>query len=169
LELCEFGQNQDYAGKSDLSSLDLTFMLIHKKSIDPINSMKTLTTAKLISLLLGMISFQSVTVISSAYALAGLPSGTYACWAITAGSYGFAPPIRGPFGDFILDGNGKYTNPSYKTSGRYRYQGSTVTFSGGEFDRYSAEIKETKNMVSLRFGRTPTGKYADQSCIYRKN
>jgi hypothetical protein len=130
---------------------------------------KKLITAKLMPLLLGMISFQSVAVTPAAHALDSLPSGKYTCWAITSGSSGFASAIAGPFGAFVLDGKGRYTNRAYKTAGRYKYQGSTITFSGGEFDGYSAEVKEIKNGVALKFNRTPTGRSAEQSCNYRKN
>jgi hypothetical protein len=143
--------------------------------MNPINPMKTPITTKLMPLVLGLISLYSVTIPPAAHALNSLPSGRYTCWTFMtqASPYGVSvTPIAGAFGSFILDGNGKYTNRAFKTSGRYGYQGSTVTFSGGKFDGYSAEVKETEKGVSLKFkgeslGRTPAGRFKDQSCNHK--
>jgi hypothetical protein len=137
--------------------------------------MKIPMTTKLTPLLLAIISFHSMAIVPAAHALDSLPSGKYTCWTFMTQSnpYGVSvTPIAGPFGSFVLDGNGKYTNRAFKTSGRYRYEGSTVTFSGGKFDGYSAEVKETENGVSLKFkgaslGRTPAGRFKDQSCNHK--
>jgi hypothetical protein len=51
----------------------------------------------------------------------------------------------------VLDGNGKYTNAAFKTSGTYSYDGSNVKFSGGKFDGYIAEVKRTSSSVTLKF------------------
>jgi hypothetical protein len=143
--------------------------VIMKKFMNPINPMKKLITTKLMPLLLGMISFQSMVATPAAQALDSLPSGTYACWTNVSSPGYIVPPLAGPYGDFILDGNGRYTNRSSKTSGRYEYQGSTVTLLSGKFDGYSAEVKETKNYISLKFRRNQAGKFVTQSCSYRKN
>jgi hypothetical protein len=140
-----------------------------KKFINPINLMKKLITAKLMPLLLGIISFQSMAVTPAAQALDRLPSGKYVCRTNMSSPGYFVPPLAGPFGDFILDGNGRYTNRSSRTSGRYEYLGSTVTLLGGKFDGYSAEVKETKNNVLLKFRRDQAGRFVEQSCSYRKN
>jgi hypothetical protein len=126
-------------------------------------------------LLLGIIPLQSIAIVPAVNALDNLPRGKYTCitFMTQASPYGVSvTPIAGPFGSFVLDGNGKYTNRAFKTSGRYQYQGSTVTFSGGKFDGYSAGVAETKNGVSLKFKGeslrgTPAGRFKDQSCNHK--
>jgi hypothetical protein len=127
--------------------------------------MKKLITTKLMPLLLGMISFQSMTATPAAQALDKLPSGQYSCWA----NMGRSGRILSPYGSFILDGNGKYRITGFKISGRYKYQGSTLTLLGGKFDGYSAEVKETENSVVLKFRGDQARIFAEQDCSYRKN
>jgi hypothetical protein len=104
---------------------------------------------KLLSLAIGIASLQLLTTTSAVNAEKGLPAGKYGCLTFLGGynpMYGI-----GAFGSFVLDGNGKYTNPAFKTSGKYSYDGSTVTFSGGKFDGYRAEVKRSKSSVTLKF------------------
>lgn len=57
----------------------------------------------------------------------------------------------GAFGSFVLDGNGKYTNSAFNTSGSYQSDGSIVRFAGGKFDGYSAKIIRSRSSVTLKF------------------
>ncbi len=67
-----------------------------------------------------------------------LPAGKYKCFSFVHLEY-----VVGTYGAFVLDGRGGYQNKAYQTSGRYTYnaQQGKVTFFGGEFDGYSAEVK----------------------------
>ncbi len=104
---------------------------------------------KLLSLAIGIVSVQFLTIASSVNATNDLPAGKYGCLTFLGGGtpmYGV-----GAFGSFVLDGKGKYTNPAFKTSGRYSYDGSVATFAGGKFDGYRAQVKRSSSSVTLRF------------------
>jgi hypothetical protein len=105
--------------------------------------------SKLLALAFGILSLQFSIATSPAEATTDLPAGKYGCLTFLGGlnpMYGV-----GAFGSFVLDGNGKYTNSAFKTSGSYRSDGSIVTFAGGKFDGYSAKIKRSKSSVTLKF------------------
>jgi hypothetical protein len=118
------------------------------------NTRRILVMYKFLSLAIGIISLQFLAMTPIAKASDSLPSGKYVCWTFLGGS---SPYGVGAFGTFVLDGNGAYTNRAFKTSGRYAYDGSTVTFSGGKFDGYTAQVKKTGNSVALKFKIEPRG------------
>jgi hypothetical protein len=119
---------------------------------------------KFFSLAISIISLQFLTFDSVANAAEGLPSGKYVCWTFLGGSSSYGV---GAFGTFILDGNGSYTNRAFKTSGRYTYNGSTATFSGGKFDGYTAQVKKSKNSVSLKFKVEPSRGGSSRADVYQ--
>jgi hypothetical protein len=74
-----------------------------------------------------------------------LPAGKYKCTSIVyygSGPTGYPQMTVGAYGAFTLDGRGKYQNKAYKTSGTYFYDAAQhkISFSGGKFDGYSAEV-----------------------------
>lgn len=129
---------------------------------------------KLLPLAIGLISLQSLAI--AAHAADGLPSGKYVCWTFKtqASPYGVSVlPTAGAFGSFVLNGS-KYTNRAFNTSGSYSYDGSAITFSGGKFDGYSAQVKITEKNIGLKFKGesfrgTPAGRFNDQSCNLSRN
>jgi hypothetical protein len=119
---------------------------------------------KFLPLVIGIISLQFLVAVPTAQAADDLPSGKYVCWTFLGGT---SPYGVGAFGTFVLDGNGTYTNRAFKTSGRYASDGSTVTFSGGKFDGYIAQVKKNGNSVALKFkveSRRGNGVSTSQSC-----
>jgi hypothetical protein len=105
--------------------------------------------SQLLALALGILSLQFLTTTLPVRATTDLPAGKYGCLTFLGGltpMYGV-----GAFGSFVLDGNGKYTNSAFNTSGTYQSDGSTVRFLGGKFDGYSAKIKRSANSVTLKF------------------
>ena len=78
-----------------------------------------------------------------------LPDGKYGCQTI---SYGIAGPatLASALGNIVL-AHGSYESLGYKKRGRFRISGDRVTFAGGPFDGWAAQIASSSGGPYFRF------------------